>query len=125
MRPTKNNPGRKPLSSIHRSSFRVAAWLRALLAPGLLAVALGWPAGAAAAPIPFAERRVQLTAREQPVALFLQDLFGLVDLPVAVSERVRGAVNGNFDGPAENVWRNVARSLGPNANSAHALANSA
>lgn len=75
------------------------------------AVLLAAPPQAAAAPIPFAERRVQLTAREQPVALFLQDLFGLVDLPVAVSERVRGAVNGNFDGPVENVWRKVARSF--------------
>jgi type III secretion protein C len=66
---------------------------------------------AQAAPIPFADRNVQLTAREQPVAQFLADLFGLVDLPVAVSERVRGAVNGNFDGSAERVWQQIARSF--------------
>jgi type III secretion protein C len=74
-----------------------------------LAVSLG--PTALAAPIPFAERNVQLTAREQPVALFLSDLFGLVDLPVSVSERVRGAVNGNFEGNAERVWMQIARSF--------------
>lgn len=65
-----------------------------------------------AAPIPFAERTVQLTAREQPLALFLQDLFGLVDLPVSASANLKGNVNGTFNGPAEKVWRDVARSFG-------------
>jgi type III secretion protein C len=66
---------------------------------------------AQAAPIPFAERRVQLTAREQPVAQFLEDLFGQVDVPVSVSDKVRGAVNGAFEGDAERVWAKVARSF--------------
>lgn len=112
--PTKNAPGGNPLPSDQRSIRRPLARLRACSARAVLAVAavlLAAPPPAAAAPIPFAGRRVQLTAREQPVALFLQDLFGLVDLPVAVSERVHGAVNGNFDGPVENVWRKVARSF--------------
>lgn len=69
-------------------------------------------AGAAAVPIPFGEREVQLSAREQPIAAFLQDLFGLVDLPVTVSPAVKGAVNGSFSGPAERVWRGIARSFG-------------
>jgi type III secretion protein C len=66
---------------------------------------------AQAMPIPFADRTVQLTAREQPIAGFLQDLFGLVDVPVNVSPSVKGAVNGNFSGPAERVWRNVSRAF--------------
>jgi type III secretion protein C len=70
-----------------------------------------WPLHAAAAPIPFAERELQLTAREQPVAQFLADLFGQVDVPVVVSERVRGAVNGSFKGDAAAVWNNLARSF--------------
>ena len=65
-----------------------------------------------AAAIPFAERELQLTAREQPIAQFLQDLFGLVDLPVSVSALAKGAVNGSFSGPAERVYRTVARSFG-------------
>lgn len=61
--------------------------------------------------IPFAERDVQITAREQPIAAFLQDLFGRIDIPVSVSPSVKGAVNGSFSGPAERVWRNVARAF--------------
>lgn len=79
----------------------------------VLWVLLLWLTGAAqAVPIPFADRQVQLTAREQPIGLFLQDLFGLVDLPVLVSPSVKGAVNGSFSGPAERIHRNVARSFG-------------
>lgn len=73
---------------------------------------LYWACLAHAVPIPFADRAVQLTAREQPVALFLQDLFGLIDVPVSVSPGVKGAVNGSFNGPAERVYRSIARSFG-------------
>jgi len=71
-----------------------------------------WLGAARAAPIPFADRDAQLTAREQPIALFLQDLFGLVDVPVSVSPNLKGAVNGSFNGPAERVYRGIARSFG-------------
>lgn len=63
------------------------------------------------APIPFGDRELTLTAREQPIAGFLSDLFGRVDIPVVVSPNVKGAVNGSFSGPAERVWRNVARAF--------------
>jgi type III secretion protein C len=97
---------------VHSSSQTPRLWrwlVRGIVAIGafLLSVLSAW-----AAPIPFADRDVQLVAREQPVALFLQDLFGLIDLPVSVSPAVKGAVNGNFNGPAERVWRDVSRSLG-------------
>lgn len=84
-------------------------WLVALLAAVLTALMAAPPAQAM--PIPFAEREVQLTAREQPIAAFLQDLFGLVDVPVSVSPSVKGAVNGSFSGPAARVWRNIARAF--------------
>lgn len=70
-------------------------------------------AGAAhAAPIPFDERQVDLTVREQPIAAFLQDFFGTLDVPVTVSAGVKGAVNGVFRGPAERVFANIQRSFG-------------
>ncbi|MCM5678255.1 type III secretion system outer membrane ring subunit SctC [Schlegelella sp. S2-27] len=70
-------------------------------------------AGAAQAmPIPFPDRRVTLTAREQPIQAFLQDLFGQMDLPVNVSPSVRGQVNGSFDGSAERVLRDIGRAFG-------------
>ena len=83
---------------------RAARWL--FLAACMLAVV-----PAQAMPIPFADRTVQLTAREQPIAGFVQDLFGLVDIPVSVSPSVKGAVNGNFSGSAERVWRNISRAF--------------
>ncbi|RQP21260.1 type III secretion system outer membrane ring subunit SctC [Piscinibacter terrae] len=92
------------------AAWPLGAWLhgwRAFAAALLLCMALP----AQAMPIPFADRTVQLTAREQPIAGFLQDLFGLVDVPVNVSPSVKGAVNGNFSGPAERVWRNVSRAF--------------
>jgi type III secretion protein C len=70
-------------------------------------------AGAAhSAPIPFDERQVDLTVREQPIAAFLQDFFGTLDVPVTVSAGVKGAVNGVFRGPAERVFANIQRSFG-------------
>ena len=77
-----------------------------IAAAALLAgfVNTGW-----AMPIPFGDREVQLTAREQPIAAFLQDLFGRIDIPVSVSPTIKGAVNGSFAGPAERTWRSVSR----------------
>ena len=62
-----------------------------------------------AAPMPNATRPVSITAREQPIAAFLQDLFAAVDVPAAVSPGLAGTVNGTFTGPAEKVLRDVAR----------------
>ncbi len=61
---------------------------------------------------PYAERKVQLAAREQPIAAFLQDLFGLIDVPVSVSPAVKGAVNGTFNGEAEGIARSISRAFG-------------
>jgi type III secretion protein C len=88
-----------------------------LVSSALRAVVCAWfvtwvAPGASAAPIPWGDREVQLDVREQPIAQFVQDLFGRVDLSVSVSQGVRGAVNGSFSGPAERVWRTIARSFG-------------
>ncbi len=77
----------------------------------LLCGLVGHAGHAVAAPIPFADREVQLTAREQPIADFMQDLFGRIDVPVVVSPSVKGAVNGGFAGPAERTFRSVARAF--------------
>ncbi len=79
----------------------------ATLAASLLAAA----GALQAMPIPFADREVPLTAREQPIAAFLQDLFGRIDIPVVVSPSLKGAVNGSFTGPAERTWRTVSRAF--------------
>jgi type III secretion protein C len=73
---------------------------------GLVLLAAGL---AQAAPMPNAARPVSLTAREQPVGAFLQNLFASVDVPASVSPQLAGSVNGSFAGPAERVLRDVAR----------------
>ena len=75
------------------------AWIA--LASGALA--------AAAATMPNAGRPVTLTAREQPIGAFLQDLFATMDVPASISPSLTGSVNGSFSGPAEKVLRDVSR----------------
>lgn len=77
--------------------------------------ALGWAVcttAVQASPIPFDDRHVDLTVREQPIAAFLQDFFGTMDVPVSVSPGVKGAVNGVFRGAAEKVFSSIQRSFG-------------
>src|SRR5262245_2497465 len=64
---------------------------------------------ASAATMPNAGRAVTITAREQPIGAFLQDLLATMDVPAAISPGLAGNVNGSFSGPAEKVLRDVAR----------------
>lgn len=76
----------------------------------VLTVAAAATAGPAlAVPLPGGGRPVTITAREQPIAAFLQDLFGQMDLAANISPGLAGSVNGTFSGPAEKVLRDVAR----------------
>jgi type III secretion protein C len=62
-----------------------------------------------AGPLPNGARAVSITAREQPIAAFLQDLSADVEVPVAISPKVTGTVNGTFSGSADKVLHDVAR----------------
>ncbi|HSW05257.1 type III secretion system outer membrane ring subunit SctC [Aquabacterium sp.] len=64
---------------------------------------------AQAGAMPNGSRSVSITAREQPIGAFLQDLFAAVDVPVTLGPGLTGSVNGSFTGPAEKVLRDVAR----------------
>ncbi len=77
----------------------------------VLAVVATWASAAQAMPIPFGQREVDLSAREQPISGFVQDLFGRLDIPVQISPTIKGNVNGNFSGSAERTWRNIARAF--------------
>jgi type III secretion protein C len=79
---------------------------RSVLAAGLLGAAA---VAAVAAPMPDGGRPVAITAREQPIGAFLQDLFGTVGVPVIVAPGVTGTVNGTFRGPADKVLRDMSR----------------
>src|SRR6185369_3732614 len=75
------------------------AWIA--LAAGVMAAQAGT--------MPNAGRPVTITAREQPIGAFLQDLFATMDVPASISPGVTGNVNGTFSGPAEKVLRDMAR----------------
>ncbi len=62
-----------------------------------------------AGPLPNGQRKVSITAREQPIGAFLQDLAAAVDVPLALAPGLAGTVNGSFSGPADKVLRDVAR----------------
>jgi len=90
---------------------RAVGMLRRFAAGALLGSALLGGA-VSATPIPFDGRQVDLTAREQPIGSFMQDFFSGMDISVSVSPSVKGAINGTFRGPAEQVLGRVLRSFG-------------
>jgi type III secretion protein C len=55
-------------------------------------------------------RKVTLVAREQQLPALLNDLFSQIDVPVTVSPLAQGAVNGRFQGTADSVFKELARS---------------
>lgn len=81
---------------------RMAAW-------GLcLCLAVGV---AQARPIPFQDRTAQVTAREQPLSGFLQDLFSGMDIRVSVSPSIKDTVNGQFSNSVEKIYSDIQRSF--------------
>lgn len=89
------------------------ARLRGALLAGAVAIAaaLGAPSGAYAAAPPFGASTVSITAREQPIGAFLQDLFSQAGLTVVLSPDLKGQVNGAFSGPSSRVYAGVARAF--------------
>ena len=75
----------------------------------VLATCILGAVSALAGPMPNGQRKVSITAREQPIGAFLQNLFAAVDVPANVSPTVTGNVNGTFSGPADRVLRDVSR----------------
>lgn len=73
------------------------------------AVCLAFAGTATAAPLPNAQRTLKLEARDQPIDQFLQEVFSLVDVPVIVSPRLQGLVNGSFNTSADRLLNQIAR----------------
>lgn len=64
-----------------------------------------------AAPLPSGLPAVSITARDQPIATFLRDLFSQAGRPVITSPGLTGTVSGQFDGPGDKVFRDVSRAF--------------
>ncbi len=86
------------------------------LAKALVAAALGltMAAAALAAPVPNATRDVRITAREENLDRFIEEIFRVIDVPVAISPKFQSQsgqrkVNGDFAQPADMLLQDLAR----------------
>lgn len=79
---------------------------------GMAALTCSWVFPAAAAPLPESNLSVRIEARDQPLDLFLQDIFSSTDIPVVVSPAATGLVNGRFEGTPTRLLRDVSRAYG-------------
>lgn len=68
-------------------------------------------ASATAAPVPTGLPVVAITARDEPIAVFLKDLFNQAGQTVVTSAALTGTVNGVFNGPGDKVLRDVSRAF--------------
>ena len=66
---------------------------------------------AIAAPMPNFDKDVIINAREQPIDLFLGELFGQIGVPVKVEDGIMGTVNGDFRKSASAVFDDIAGSF--------------
>ena len=69
---------------------------------------IGGPARAAPLPV---LPPVSITARDEPVGVFLRDLFNQAGRTVIASPGLTGTVNGVFTGPGDKVFRDIARAF--------------
>lgn len=88
----------------------LAGWLRAGWVVGGAMLLIAGDA-AEAAPPPFENRPVSLTARDQDVAAFVREFYSAAGLTVNVGGSVSGRINGRFEGPPQQVWANVSRAF--------------
>ena len=99
----------RPQRLRHASDGSMACLLRLVGLALAAVVMLAASTVALAAPMPNAGRNVSITAREQPIGVFLQNLFAAIDVPATISGDLKGNVNGTFVGPADKVLRDVTR----------------
>ncbi len=62
--------------------------------------------------IPNLERHIKITAREQSINTFLDNVFGQLDLPVSVDVNVKGVVNASFNSNAKKLIQDIKRGFG-------------
>ncbi|BBD03226.1 MULTISPECIES: type III secretion system outer membrane ring subunit SctC [Sphingobium] len=80
--------------------------MKHVLASCAAAIALACIPVQAAEP-PFGDKKVSLSARDQPATDFLNQFFAASGLRVAVAGTVTGKINGRFSGHPADIWRQV------------------
>lgn len=62
---------------------------------------------------PNMDKNITIIAREQPINLFLRELFGQLAIPVVIDGSVTGMVNGSFENTsAKNIFNDLSKSFG-------------
>ncbi|MEC3912576.1 type III secretion system outer membrane ring subunit SctC [Sphingobium sp. CR2-8] len=80
--------------------------MKRALSLGVMALALATTPLHAAEP-PFGDKKVNISARDQPAADFLNQFFAASGLKVAVNGSVAGKINGRFSGVPADIWQQV------------------
>lgn len=65
-----------------------------------------------AAEVPGIDRQIMLSAHEQTIGRFVEELFAQVGVAAHVDDEVRGVINGKFEGSVSSVFEQVARVYG-------------
>lgn len=65
----------------------------------------------AAADVPNFDKPISMAAREQSVPNFFAELFGHLGVPVKVDPNIAGSVNGDFQGTAREIYRDVEKAF--------------
>ncbi len=73
------------------------------------ALAFGSGTAALAADPPFPNKKVALTANQQPIGDILQDLFTQAGMSVKISSKVKGRGSGRWSGSPAEIWRMISR----------------
>ncbi len=66
---------------------------------------------ARAADVPGFDKPISMAAREQPVDNFFAELFGHLGVPVRVDPGIVGSVNGDFQGTAREIYKDVEKAF--------------
>jgi type III secretion protein C len=66
---------------------------------------------AAAEPIPFSNKPVQVVGRGQKIDLFLRDLFGQAGLQIKPSTTLTGTIQGTFNGKPADIWVQMSKAF--------------
>lgn len=96
---------------MNKSELRLVCALIARSVQALLVTAICFSTNAAAAEIPDFDKPISMAAREQPVHNFFAELFGHLGVPVKVDAGIVGSVNGDFQGTAREVYRDVEKAF--------------
>lgn len=91
--------------------MRISAYMKRARVYALALAVILISANAAAAEIPNFEKPISMAAREQPVADFFAELFGHLGVPVKVDAGIAGSVNGDFQGTAHDIYRDVEKAF--------------